>query len=184
MKQYLKAAAGAVLGDYSLYRIYQTSHSSVGPDSPVQSLTQSDIVSSTDAYIAQQAWYGGEGSHCYAMLDGERIAAVCFYWFGDRYRSRGFWPLSPGEAKLVQIVTSPDYRGGGLAAKLIGGSARRMLDLGYTTLYARVWHSNDPSWRAFKRAGWRHVAWVAEVNPFRSRLPIRLCWRFRHAKTA
>ena len=178
MKSLVKTAARLALGEYSLYRIYQAGPPTTTAEHPVvRRLTEAEIAISMDPLIAQQAWYGGEGSECFALLDDDAIAVVCFYWFGDRYKSRGFWPLAPSEAKLVQIVTAPAFRGRGLATTLIRTSACLMSNLGYRNLFARVWHSNDPSWKAFERAGWRRIASVAELNPLRLAQPWRLRWR-------
>jgi hypothetical protein len=45
---------------------------------------------------------------------------------------------------------------------------------GYTTLYARIWHSNGPSQSAFARAVWRRVGWLLQINPLRRPQPWNL----------
>jgi hypothetical protein len=66
------------------------------------------------------------------------------------------------------------YNGGGVAAALIGASAQEMTAKGYTTLYARIWHSNGPSQSAFARAVWRRVGWLLQINPLRRPQPWNL----------
>jgi RimJ/RimL family protein N-acetyltransferase len=129
--------------------------------------------------MQSQAWYCGPGSMAFAYRDGTEILGVCVFWFGERYATRNFWPLREGEAKLVQIVVVPEARGRGIAGSLIAVALPAMSRAGFRTCYARVWHSNAPSLKAFLKAGWTRVAWVAEVFPFRSKWRWRFRWRFR-----
>jgi len=65
--------------------------------------------------------------------------------------------------------------GHGVAAN--GQRAQEITAKGYTTLYARIWHSHGPSQSAFARAGWRRLAqvgWLLQVNPLRRREPWNL----------
>jgi RimJ/RimL family protein N-acetyltransferase len=135
----------------------------------------SAITGSPDPVIREQAGYSGPGSYAFACFAENRIVGICFYWFGDRYRTRNFWPLVEGEAKLVQIVSIPEARGQGIATHLIALSSQDMMRKGFGRAYARIWHSNIPSLRAFERAGWMRLALVIEANPLRRRRPIRIC---------
>lgn len=180
-KEIAKSLARTLLGDYSAYLIYsQTSGSHLtrkletSPCLKVVAVNALEIESSPDPLIREQIGYAGSGSMAYACFDQERIVAVCFYWFGDRYLTRNFWPLADGEAKLVQIVALPELRGRGVATKLIAESCHAMVQQGFSRVYARIWHSNAPSLGAFKRAGWTCVALIIEVNPFRRSRPFRL----------
>lgn len=140
----------------------------------VAEVDEAAIKLSPDALIREQAGYAGPGSYAYGCFDGERIVGLCFYWFGERYRKRNFWPLADREAKLVQIVSHPEFRGRGVATMLIMHSSQDLIDKGFRRTYARIWHSNTPSIRAFERAGWNRIALVLEINPLRRRRPIRL----------
>ncbi|MBT9566867.1 MAG: GNAT family N-acetyltransferase [Thiobacillus sp.] len=181
MNALLKKLARWLLGDYSPYFIYTCA---LSPDAPVDHDAASDIDirpvdasllgASADALIRAQAGYAGEGSHAYAAFDGERIVGVCFYWFGERYRTRNFWPLIDGEAKLVQIVVLPDVRGRGIAPRLIQTASRELAQKAFCRAYARIWHSNTPSLRAFERAGWARIAFVFECHPLRRSRPMRI----------
>lgn len=178
IKQVAKCLARALLGDYGIYYVYRaTATPTTVSDTTVGAIGAAEVAAARDELIAVQADYAGEGARAFAVCEHGTPLAVCFYWFGERYRQRGFWPLADDEAKLVQIVTAPGARGRGLATTLIAGSAAAMRDQGWSQLYARVWHSNDPSWRAFERAGWQRVALVVEVNPLRLARP----WRMRLA---
>jgi GNAT superfamily N-acetyltransferase len=92
-----------------------------------------------------------------ATWNGE-IVGACTFAFGEGYRREGgFYDLRPQEAELTDIFTESRHRGKGVAAALIRYSAERMHEEGFHTLYAKVWHSNTPSSRAFRSAGW-HAA--------------------------
>lgn len=181
VKVLLKKLLRSLLGEYSVYYVYA---SPAGASVSVRSETNrpfkvgavdaSAIVSSPDSLIREQAGYGGPGSHAYACFEVDRIVGICFYWFGDRYRTRNYWPLVEGEAKLVQIVSIPEMRGRGVATQLIAMSSQDMMQKGFVRVYARIWHSNIPSLHAFERAGWTRIALVIEVNPLRQKQPIRI----------
>jgi RimJ/RimL family protein N-acetyltransferase len=187
LRNMTKQLASLLLGEYSAYCIYSFESGAVavapikavGTDSSLQirPVDEATISASPERVINEQVGYAGTGAIAYACFDGDRVVAICFYWFGDRYASRNFWPLAEREAKLVQIVALPEVRGRGIATRLISESARDMLSKGFGCLYARVWHSNTPSRRAFIRAGWARIALVLEINPFRRLRPTRICLR-------
>ena len=188
MKTLLKKLLRSFLGEYSAYYIYASPAVATVPVrrqanspfrvGPVDALA---ITSSQDPLIREQAGYGGPGSHAYACFEENRIVGICFYWFGDRYRTRNYWPLVESEAKLVQIVSILEMRGRGVATQLIARSSQDMMEKGFSRVYARIWHSNIPSLRAFERAGWTRVALVIEVNPLRRKKPIRLRFNWKLA---
>jgi GNAT superfamily N-acetyltransferase len=168
MTSLLKWLAQRLLGDYAIYRIVAFDLRSTGSaltEQGVVEVDESAVSASGDALVREQAGFCGNGAHVFAVMESGRIVALAAYWHGERYRSRNFWPLQPGEAKLVQIVTVADRRGAGLATRLIQASAARMAALGFGRLYARIWHSNHPSKAAFTRAGWHGIATAIELQP-------------------
>jgi RimJ/RimL family protein N-acetyltransferase len=167
MANFIKWLAQAIFRDYSFYHIY--GHEYAGETSALnvalrfEAVGQKAIVNSEDEIIAQQALYDGDYSRAFDCMKGPRIVALCFFWYGQRYSARNFWPLSEGEAKLVQIIVLPEIRGYGIASSLIKFATQDMSHLGFRHLYARVWWSNKPSLRTFERARWKRVAAVIEV---------------------
>jgi GNAT superfamily N-acetyltransferase len=182
-----KRISRIVLGEYSAYYIYARAAPAIEVESNrefhVEAVSQIAISASDDPLIREQAFYAGPEAEAYACFLGSRIIGVCFYWYGKRYESRNFWPLRNCEAKLVQIVSLPDFRGRGVARTLIGASFRAMDQRGFRRAFARIWHSNVASLRAFERAGWVRIALVIEVNPLRRKRPIRICIRLHKAST-
>jgi RimJ/RimL family protein N-acetyltransferase len=175
-----------LLGDYAAYYVYAgfaVEGRLAEPDNElsfrIEPVDLAAILASPDSLIQNQAHYLGPGAEAYACVRDGRIAGVCIYWHGDRYRKRNFWPLKDGEAKLVQIVSVPAMRGRGVASALIAASCRDMCSRGFQRMYARIWHSNVQSWRAFERAGWVRVALVVEVNPLRRQQPIQMRFNVR-----
>lgn len=180
MKALAKRLARIVLGDYSLYDVYARSTSgdaaarpALPPGHEIRAVDASALRASPDPLVREQAGYAGHGAYAYAVSADDRIVGVCFYWFGARYRTRNFWPLAEDEAKLVQIWVHPDARGRGLATRLIDDSFDAVAAHGFRRAYARIWHSNTPSRRAFERAGWTRIARVVEVDPLRRKRPFR-----------
>jgi ribosomal protein S18 acetylase RimI-like enzyme len=180
-KSILKAALARLFGDYSYYRILASPTEFPPPDadeaSSVVSADVQSLESARSEEIRAQSWYAGPGAQVFAWRQDQEIVAVCAFWHGDRYAERAFWPLKPGEAKLVQIVVDPAFRARGIATRLIEHSSARMRGFGFTRLYARVWHSNAPSLRAFQGARWQRIASVVEIKLLGLGPRLRLRWR-------
>lgn len=185
-KALVKRVAHNLLGDYSAYYVYASPNESKTSQRyeskskfSVRTVDEHALQSSAEPLLREQAHYLGQESHAYACLFDDRIAGVCIYWFGERYRKRNFWPLKEGEAKLVQIVSVSEMRGRGVATALIATSCCDMKERGFRRTYARIWHSNTASLRAFERAGWMRVALVLEINPLHRQRPIRVRFDLR-----
>jgi RimJ/RimL family protein N-acetyltransferase len=182
-KDIVKRLARAVFGDYSIYVIYAWSPAINSPSSKIPLHLRIAVMDGAQIerlaveILREQAGYAGDGAIAYGCLEADRVAGLCFYWYGKRYQTRNFLPLAGHEAKLVQIITDPAMRGRGVAQALITASSVDMAIRGFQRLLARVWHSNTPSRKAFERAGWLRDGWVVEINPFRRSIP----WRFRFA---
>ena len=186
---FLKRIARKVAGDYSIYRIYvspeaEAIEQSSDPqaDNSVERIDAESLKSQPSALIRDQAGYDGREAELFAYKNDGRIVGVCCYWSGELYRSRNFWPLKDDEAKLVQIVVEPEFRGKGVATALITRSCADMLHRGVRRCFARIWHSNEPSIRAFEKANWRRVATVVELAPFNLGKRLRFVFRARPMK--
>ena len=174
--------ARALLGDYALYRIWTLGTLAEPPSEAhrdalltVRPISRADIDGAADPSLRESAWYLGDESHGFGCFQGTELVGLAFYWHGRRYRERHSLVIGTGAAKLVHIVTAPSMRGRGVAALLIARSAAAMQALGFHPLFARIWHSNEPSRRAFLRAGWRAVGWLLQINPLRRTQP----WTFQ-----
>lgn len=175
----LKSLASWIAGEYDIYRIFAADGARFAGEPAknamrFEAVTVESIAASADELIRLQQSYAGEGSTAFACHVDGRIVGVCFYWHGIRYRARNYWPLAVDQAKLVQIVTTPNMRGQGVARGLIAYSTACMLELGFTKLLARVWVTNAPSRAAFIAAGWRQIAVVVRINPLRRAQPLRI----------
>ena len=170
LKATAKRMARLLLGDFSLYRIYRfDGGAALGGPPPLapgwrfDSLSAAQLGSAVPE-LADLDEYLGVGADAFGMwIDAELVGAAIF-WHGERYKTRNFWPLADGEAKLVQITVAKSARGRGIAGALIQASSSAMLRDNFRSLYARVWHSNAPSRGAFEAAGWKELAFVVEVE--------------------
>jgi len=169
----------ALLGGYACFRILTLPPQAT--ESPRASrcreLTDiSELERSAFADLQSLAQYKAQDAFCFVADDGPSIIGACWYWYGETYRRRNFWPLQSREAKLVQVTTAQEYRGRGVAEDLIRFSSSAMFRKGFGPLYARVWHSHKASLRAFEKAGWREIAIVVEIFPFGKKLRfVRQC---------
>jgi len=179
----LKKLFKLCFGGYGIYDIYHCSHIENSDNRQYNtnadtilfcSIAKDDVINSNNKQINEAVWYFGHDAHCYACLVNGVIVSICCYWSGTRYRlTRNFWPLKQHEAKLVHIITISEMRGKKLAQQLIKFSSEAMLKKGFTTLYARIWHSNVPSRRAFENCNWKYLCTKVEIFPLSGKLPIR-----------
>lgn len=143
-------------------------------------VTAEDVARSSDASIRDCDWYGGPDSLGFAIRDATgRMACLQWYWFGSRYQSASFWPLSPTEAVSMQLVTLPAHRNRGLATALKRLSACSMADRRFTALYSRIWWTNEPSLRVSAKAGWQRVGTLLRLSLPLRREPISIAWESR-----
>lgn len=175
----MRRLAARLLGDYAVYRMYshaapasneQPQPAEPTPTPPARIALLDDInelAASPHADLRPLAAYAGGEAYVFGIWTDGVLAGVAAYWWGRRYAARGFWPLKPGQAKLVQLNIAAALRGRGLAAPLVAASTRVMHELGFSPLYARIWHSLHASRRALERAGWHNFAIVVEIDPFR-----------------
>lgn len=148
-------------------------------------VTAEDVARSSDVSIRDCDWYGGPDSLGFAIRDTTgRMACLQWYWFGSRYQSASFWPLTPTEAVSMQLVTLPEYRNRGLATALKRLSARSMADRRFTALYSRIWWTNAASLRVSEKTGWQRVGTTLRVFlPLRS-APLSFRWKERSVGAA
>jgi hypothetical protein len=150
---------------YSRYQIYECP---VPPPTIVGHERVYDITAARLADACKElrlTGYGGSEARGFGLDVNGELASVCWYWFGARYQNeRGFISLPPGAAKLVQIVTAQTFRGRGLAPILIAGSAQAMYRDGFRPLFARVWHTNQASRAAFRKARWIEQDMITTIS--------------------
>jgi len=174
-RRIVKSGLRLLLGDYERYEIYALSLTGLAlwDLSPwteqgfeFRTLEADDLTSSPHADIRVRAFYGGAGADGFGVFKDGELISLQWYWHGDRYRQRNFWPLKDGEAKSVELFTLDSYRGQGLATALKAYSAHEMQSRGYTRLISRIWHSNRPSRRVSEKLGWTNIAQVTVIYPF------------------
>lgn len=158
----LRRIAKALLGEYYVFRIYHLDLKDAAP------VADPHFTIFSEPYEGQPNGYAGPDSYGFAYEENGKRLSHCWVWFGDRYKTRNFWPLKEGETKLIALETSERARGRSLAPKLLAFVAWALKERGFTDLYARIWHSNRASVRAFEKAGWRQHALVVEYD-FRGR---------------
>jgi len=98
-------------------------------------------------------------------VDGANVCRLAMLW-GMEYKKRNFIKLLENEAKIISVETHEQYRGRGYAAKLLYACEEVATSKGISHLYARIWHSNKSSIKAFKKAGWVKHATKIELSIF------------------
>lgn len=181
MNPLVAGVAKRLLGDYELFQIYTlplpAAESAPGAAFGIRPLEGATELSQSPApEMRRLSVYAGSEALGYGAFVGDELAAACWIWYGDRYRGRNFWPLKEQEAKLIQVTTADRHRGKGLGLRLLHNAAWDLERRGFKRLYARIWHSNLTSIRLFEKAGWRRIAFVAEIYPLGLAWRVRLRW--------
>jgi GNAT superfamily N-acetyltransferase len=133
------------------------------------------IASSPDDEMRKRSGHHDEFTRTFGAWEGSRLIGLCTFAFGKGYR--GFYDLGPDDAELTDIFTVASCRAKGTATALIRHGTTRMHTAGFKTLYAKVWHSNHPSARAFIKARWRQQAFFIRLNPRLTQRTLMLEWR-------
>ncbi|HEY8352160.1 MAG TPA: GNAT family N-acetyltransferase [Sphingomonadales bacterium] len=178
-KALLKGLVRSLVGDYGIYRIFAVDlPQAVAPLPPgveIRPIDSPVLEASDDPELRARAWYGGAEAQGFGLYADGELAAIQWYWWGERYRRRrNSWPLGPGGAKSVELYTRPQYRGRGYAALLKLHTAEAMAERGFRRLYSRIWHSNGPSIRVSEKTGWRRVGTYIELHPLGRKVSFRL----------
>jgi len=150
-----------VFGEYTVFRILHKRLNALDDAAPLDERCQ---VVSMPGDVQHRDGYAGDGAYGFAVIDAGIALCTCWVWFGERYRTRNYWPLEHAQGKVIALETQPQARGQGLAVALLNYIARALAERGFTDLYARVWHSNKASIRAFHKAGWISHALVIEFD--------------------
>lgn len=95
------------------------------------------------------------GDECIGILDGEKLAAFCWYCTNPPARVNDLWALefAPGCVYVYFVYTAPEYRGERLLGHGIKLASREYLQRGYPNLLAFVEWANYSSLTAFFRMG-------------------------------
>ncbi len=178
MTKYLKTLSRLLLRDYTFYHIYGREclgeRASLPAEFRFEPIEKNQIDISQDGMIVEQTWYHSNCTHAYACIEGSRIVGLVFFWYGEGYSKRNFWPLADKEAKLVQLFVLPEMRGRGIGTSLIEFATQDMFCNGFKYVYARIWRSNVSSLQAFEHAGWKRMATVIEIHLRGKLKPFRL----------
>jgi RimJ/RimL family protein N-acetyltransferase len=161
-----KQLAKSVIADYSIYYIFAVDVAEVAPANSPFEFGEVDRVQlqEADEEVKVSRGYAGDEAIGFSLFENAKPVCAAWFWYGARYRERNFWPLAEREAKLVHIITSPSMQGKGLAPLLLDHCVKAMHERGFQKLYARIWFSNTPSVRAFRKAGWQRIALVITVK--------------------
>lgn len=101
------------------------------------------------------------GHELWVVDDGERLAFCCWIHLGVApvlAARHGSLVLPAGVVCLEDSVTSPDFRGRGVAPGAWAAIADRFAAAGYSAVITKVETDNQPSRRAVEKAGFREIA--------------------------
>ena len=147
------------------------------PDIELRAMEPQDIeklAKSDDPQLRRRNAQVGTCIRRFGAWMGGRLVGICTFAFGEEYH--GYYRLRAGEAELTDIFTTAECRGKGAATALIRYGTDVMLQSGFRTLYAKVWHNNTPSTKAFLKAGWTKQCFFVRVQPVGTCRAIYVQW--------
>jgi GNAT superfamily N-acetyltransferase len=189
----IKSIVSPFIRDYWIGRTFthragQSAFSRAAEIRPAGDVELRALCSSDDSSVAYQ--YDPElgkrcrpaqpGARCFGAWVGGKLTALCTFTFGQEYAdSGGFYDLGADQAELADIFTTSQGRGKGVATALIQYSSTAMEELGFRTLYAKVWHSNTSSTRTFNKAGWTQQCFFIRLYPQKLTSYLHFEWRLQ-----
>jgi aminoglycoside 6'-N-acetyltransferase len=108
----------------------------------------------------REAIAGGRPSEYFLiLLDGRPVGMIQTYVVSRYPEWEEVVRVGPGVAGVDLLIGEPDLVGGGLGPQVLSQFARDVVfaDPGTTAVVATVEEGNRRSWRAFEKAGFRHV---------------------------
>lgn len=164
----LKRAAGLLVAEYRINWIYAGSTADGGEPAdtvqPVDKAVCEQLARSPTLQMRKAAAYANSGLAGLALIDGGVPVCVAHFATPAQYQRTGTWPLASGEAALMDIATEDAQRGKGYAVRLIRQATTHFRAAGHDRLIAFIWWSNQPSIRAFTKAGWRRIGISVELR--------------------
>jgi RimJ/RimL family protein N-acetyltransferase len=118
----------------------------------------------------------GEGAALWFVMEDDEPAFACWTFSGEMpaYAAPGGrMKLPEGAAGLEDSVTSPEYRGRGVAPAAWSAISQRLFADGYRTMVTKVEERNVPSRRAVEKAGFVDVG-VMRLRKLARRRRVRL----------
>jgi GNAT superfamily N-acetyltransferase len=181
-----------LIGEYTVFRIFQApvllNHIACANGivcRPIVDLHALETSANCD--FRKLTGFARLGAECFGAYDGDQVAAVCGVWSGEASNSnRGYMAMSLRDSELVHVYTSPAFRGRGIASDLIRFATYAVRSKGTKRVFARVWHSNRASVRAFEKAGWSQIYFAIQLSPplWRRPVQIRIRWGQRLVSNA
>lgn len=136
------------------------------------------MASSSDSDLRSRSTQPGDSRDRFGAWNDGTLVDLCTFAFDEDYlRRNGHYDLRSDEAELTDIFTVAPARGKGTAAMLIRYGTAAMHKLGFQMLYAKVWHSNTPSKRAFVKAGWQQSCFFMRLQPRWTRRVVHIEFR-------
>ena len=111
--------------------------------------------------------YADRGNDHWLVMEGDKPAFSCWIFRAETpvAGTRGGWmPLPDGTVCLEHSVTSPDFRGRGVAPRAWGAIAAALRDEGVASMITKVAVENAPSRKAVTKAGFAEVALMRLVR--------------------
>jgi RimJ/RimL family protein N-acetyltransferase len=184
LKRATKRIAEILFAPYELNRVYGIDLRNYDKPAPsgfdLRKVTSAEEISgAADSLLREHAWYAGENAFAFGLWDGDSLVCSCVFWDHRRFHDSSLMTLGEGEAIMVDLVTAPKWRGRGYAPLVIRFAETELKRGGFERLYSWVWHSNEPSKRAFEKAGWSYIAFVVKVTPLGLGKTVRLERRIR-----
>lgn len=169
-------------GEYLFYHIFSLEISTIPLLSvkqfrlgPIENIEQ--LKNAKDPLFRQYSIDREQGHFAYGAWVGEELAAFIVFKTRKAFKTPNLWPLAVDEIDLSQLITEKRFRGKGIGPILVQFGALETGKIGFNRVYIKTWHSNTSAQRAYKKAGCRKIAFLAEIYPFNGHKRFRFVFR-------
>jgi len=154
------------LPNYELYRVYKIplkqNSLTLTTGFTFANFTLADY--SKHALYKETATYNNIESYGFGLLDGNKLVAIQWYWFGQHSNELGWWPVPTDSVMSMHIQVDTYYRGRGLSTVLKGLAINELSAVGFNNVYSRVWHNHFASIAMNKRLGATQEGWQGTIG--------------------
>lgn len=178
MAEGAKARLRDLIGEWRLYWVLALPTDGEGASRdervrPLAVVDEAELLSSSTTKMRAAVRCGQGGCTGLALVENDRIAAVCHLSTANGPWDQSIWPLPVGSLGIADIVTNENARGRGHAVTLLREAARRHPN---TPLLAHIWWNDRASLRAFQKAGARRIGFMVTLfgHTMRLRKPVFL----------
>lgn len=155
-----------LLPKYELYRVYNIHLNfqviDIETNLTFVNLALADY--SNHTLYKETAIYHNTESYGFGLLEGEKLVALQWYWFGSRCKKLDWWSIPDDSIMSMHIQVDACYQNRGLSTVLKSFALKELSAAGFKNVYSRVWHNHLASIAMNRRLGAMQEGWQGTIG--------------------